>query len=692
MRILLCGDSLDVGGAETHVLELARELAALGHSVTVAADYGRMCPSLFTASGDITFIKLPFAKNSVSAFIRLIKLINDGDFNVVHAHSRRSAFAVEAVRRMLPTRRFGFAVTSHAHYADHPLKDRLSVWGDACIAVSEDIRRRLTDGFGLASEKITVIPNGIDTNRFYPRESVSNGTFNIVFASRMDSDCSLGATLLCRIAPVLKRHIHSLRITLIGGGERLNYVRRLASEANGRIGEKCIVTTGAAVDMPEHIAKSDLAVGVSRFALEALAMGKNVILFGNEGALGIFDKSRLSLASATNFTARGCSSPTASLLLNEILKAYRLSRSRRKELSEFGRRVVLEGYSSKAVAERTEKLYRSITPPLRIALGGYYGFGNLGDETVGAILRASLKERLPFAEIKTLTASPVNFNAEVNRFSPLAVTRALLNSDIYLSGGGSLLQNSTSFRSLAYYCALISAARLLGCRVIIASNGLGPLEGRVARTMARAALMKADYISLRDEYSSDLARRLTDGRKFVHLSADPAFSIEPTQKADGNAVAYSFRASEASSPTLSAALDLLCRDLNASHLPIPMDSRLDASAEFSVNDADGILSKMKHCRAAVGSRLHFLIFAILSGIPIAPVGNDPKLNALSMMTLGLPSIDPSLFPSPRELERKIVFYLKTPFSRDRFIGTERRLFYRDMDRIAAFCKKISQSH
>ena len=92
----------------------------------------------------------------------------------------------------------------------------------------------------------------------------------------------------------------------------------------------------------------------------------------------------------------------------------------------------------------------------------------------------------------------------------------------------------------------------------------------------------------------------------------------------------------------------------------------------------------------MGSRLHFLIFAILAGIPFAPVGQDPKLCGLSLMTLGLPAINPDKFRSPDELAYEIKKYLAVRFYREGFVESQRRLYREDMDRIAAVCKKISK--
>ena len=154
IKILLCGDSMDVGGAETHIVALANALSNMGHSVTVAARYGVLCSKL---DRDVDFADVDITE--IKALSRLRELIKIGGFDIVHAHSRRTSFAVDAVRKSLPRVKVGLVVTAHALYEKSFLKDRFSVWGDECIAVSRDIERVMTDRYGVPRSRLTYIPN-----------------------------------------------------------------------------------------------------------------------------------------------------------------------------------------------------------------------------------------------------------------------------------------------------------------------------------------------------------------------------------------------------------------------------------------------------------------------------------------------------------------------------------------------------
>ncbi|MEA3507846.1 MAG: hypothetical protein U9R40_02870, partial [Synergistota bacterium] len=85
-----------------------------------------------------------------------------------------------------------------------------------------------------------------------------------------------------------------------------------------------------------------------------------------------------------------------------------------------------------------------------VALCGYYGFGNLGDELlaealVGLLVSSGLKrERITVLSADPeATASKLDVEAS-NRWKPLHVWRTLRRSRSLLLGGGGLLQDSTS--------------------------------------------------------------------------------------------------------------------------------------------------------------------------------------------------------------------------------------------------------
>ena len=143
----------------------------------------------------------------------------------------------------------------------------------------------------------------------------------------------------------------------------------------------------------------------------------------------------------------------------------------------------------------------------RVLLCGYYGEHNLGDD---ALLQVALGQ-LPAGVVPTVTAYDERQVQErfgvstVPRRSLRQVLDALKDVDALVLGGGSLLQDATSFRSLLYYGALITAAKLWGKQVLLWGQGLGPLRRKRSRVLARAVLPFATAISWRDQASASLA-------------------------------------------------------------------------------------------------------------------------------------------------------------------------------------------
>ena len=97
----------------------------------------------------------------------------------------------------------------------------------------------------------------------------------------------------------------------------------------------------------------------------------------------------------------------------------------------------------------------------KIVISGYYGFNNAGDEALLTAILAALRAVEPKADITVISGNPGNTIAKhqvksMYRFAAVRLLRAIGEADLVISGGGSLLQNVTSRRSLYYYMVIIS--------------------------------------------------------------------------------------------------------------------------------------------------------------------------------------------------------------------------------------------
>lgn len=162
----------------------------------------------------------------------------------------------------------------------------------------------------------------------------------------------------------------------------------------------------------------------------------------------------------------------------------------------------------------------------KVVVSGYYGFDNFGDDAILFVLCQKLKNI--GAEISVLSANPEKTSKEfgvnsIKNFDIKKVVKKIIDSDMLISGGGSLLQDVTSFKSLLYYSFIIFTAILLKKDVIIFAQGIGPLNKKFSQILVRFLLKHARFVSVRDERSLSLMKQWSIDAKLVY---DPVFSLK----------------------------------------------------------------------------------------------------------------------------------------------------------------------
>lgn len=651
MKILLLIDSMSVGGAETHVHDLARELLRLGHSVTVASSGGELARKLSVCG--VRHIKIRFFTRGVMSgaidYFRLRALVRRERFDVIHAHSRRAAFVGERIARRAQV---PFVTTAHAKFSASPIKKYMSRWGYYVSAVSEDIAAHLGEAYGIAPERITVIPNGVDTEHFAPSErSENSGERRIAFVSRLDADCSAAAYTLCRISERLSRHFGKIKISIVGGGSEYSPLSLLAAHTNRILGYTAIETLGKLSDVRGVLARADVFVGVSRAAIEAMSMGVNTVLAGNEGAFGIVTPENIKRAAEDNFCGRESASLDAERLLSDIISVLDMPREQVRAASAAVREYIKENHSAAECAKRTAALYSAAVGSSVFERGscicGYYGFGNVGDDT---LLREAIKIcRARYGGgISALTKAPrrdiYNFGVRcVNRARLFSVWREIASSERLIFGGGTLFQDRTSLRSLLYYCAIAEIAHIHGVRVELWGNGLGAIKSRVGRAMLRRVLKNADYIGLRDKRSFEYALSLGVPKEKLAHEEDLAYGAPSIASARAKKLADSARvlvsvSGHATDADYAKIREEIRRSKSAAEdvLIISMYPREDdkisemLSLECGVRWISGVSGGevrylAEHAERCISMRLHLLIFGDMSSCSLLGIGNDPKI-------------------------------------------------------------------
>ncbi len=690
MKILMALMQLDIGGAETHVLELSRALSKMGDEIVVVSNGGVYVNEL--AENGIRHIKIPLhQKNPVSvikSYIKLKKLIKKEKFDIVHAHARIPAFICGLLQRKI---HFRFVCSAHWVFDVNALWKRIANWGDKTIAVSEDIKQYVIDNYRVFPDNVSVTINGIDMEKFsrdidvksaLEELSLPDDRKTVVYVSRMDKDRSEVARLLASVSPELKKKHENLQVIIVGGGDDFDYVKALADKANEKCGENFVHMTNARTDINRYIALGDIFVGVSRAVLEAMSAGLPVVVGGNEGYIGILGEENYDVAATTNFCLRGCALPNTDMLLADLDKLLSMNKEELAIIGGANRKIIENSYSATRMAKDCREIYESLYPYEYkkhgdILLSGYYGFGNMGDDSLLLSITKGLRELNPDVRITAFTKNPKEMTRKygvrcINRFNIFAILGEMRHAKLLISGGGSLLQNNTSAKSLEYYCFIINLAKKIGLPVMVYANGIGPLYGDYSHKKVCRVLNKVDSISLREPSSFDLINEIgvtTDGGR-VTVSADPAFMLSSADNArkqylmdkfgmksknEKHYFAVSLRSVSGLRSAANLGEDKFISEMAAAFSEIykkygvcPVFVPVQASHDIEIcktvckktakmcgcdeilvenltaSELTAILSDMDF---AIGMRLHMLIYATVAGIPAIGISYDPKVDA-----------------------------------------------------------------
>ncbi len=677
-KILMALQGLNIGGAETHVLELSLALRRQGYDVVVVSNGGVYEKTL--TEGGVRCLRAPLHRRSVATMLcalhALRHIIRTEKPDIVHAHARIPAFLCGLLQRQMG---FAFVTTAHGVYYVNKTLRRLTNWGEQTLAVSEDICDYLETSYGVERENILLTVNGIDTERFSPRcdgaaarhaLGIAADAPVLVHVSRLDAASTAVTRLLLDAAPQLRAHVPGVRLVIVGSGEVYAQLRERADALNAAAGETYIHMTGARTDVPQLLAAGDLFVGVSRAALEAMAEEKPVLLAGSEGYIGLLSEERVALAQSTNLCCRGCGMADVQRLTDDILHALALEPVRRAQLGAMGRALVQRDYSVARMADDCLTAYRRVWAAReRIVLSGYYGYRNLGDDAILLSLREQLSAAAPGAKLIALSNRPRETREKcgvdaVYRFNPFTVSRELRRCTVLVSGGGSLLQDSTSTRSLLYYTAILRLARHYGKRIMFYANGIGPVRSEKNRARVRAVAEAADVITLRDEASLTALREMGVTRQDIRVTADPVYAMHGLGRARGEellraqglvgkrpviGVSVRFtRGTEGKAAELARFCDAVAERADVAFLILQQGK--DELAAQAVRaqmhapsvllsapyDPEGMMSMLSCMDAVVSTRLHSIIFAACERVSVLGIVYDPKVSAC-LSALGMPS-------------------------------------------------------
>lgn len=668
-KILMATNGMQIGGAETHILELSIELKRMGHDVTVISRGGVYVQEL--ERNGIVHVSAPLDSKNFLKMIKsyqiLKRVIKEGNFDIVHAHARIPAFLCGLLKKKL---NFRFITTAHWVFNVTKLLQIMTNWGERTIAVSEDIKAYLIENYGEDPNKITVTINGIDTQKFSPSIDASllakelqldPDKKQIVYVSRMDTDRSVVAFML--LDALEEMNNPDLQAVIVGGGNDFERLKIRVETVNRKLGRKVAVATGARVDINKCVALGDIFIGVSRAALEAMAAKKPVIIAGNEGYIGIFNEATYPVSLATNFCCRGCEQSSSELIKRDL---EILLQSDLKELGTYNRQMILDHYSVSRMTFDCVHAYNLLLeqPDKGVIISGYYGYKNIGDDAVLSVIINYLKSICPGVPITILSKTPKEteklFHVKsIYRFDFIKIYRQMKKSGLLISGGGSLFQDVTSTHSLLYYIMVIKLAFLRGLKVMIYANGIGPIRSPKNKQRTKKVLERVSAISLRDGESLEELKLLGIQQEKIVVTADPAFALEATTQKrvremfnqegldfSSKYVAISVREWQNNCADFEKILAEVCRYLQNEygitplfipmqyHKDVPICKRIIEKAgcgakmiegSYKVDELLGVMGRMD---MVIGMRLHTIIYALSQKVPVLGLSYDPKVDSM----------------------------------------------------------------
>lgn len=668
----------DVGGAKTHVLSLISRLSRDIEVVLVPLREGEFAEDARKMGIDVRVIH---SKNPISDLKALKELIISENFDVVHCHGAKANVMGALVRKLCKK---PVVTTVHSDYRldymGSPLKQytngALNTVSLRCLDGYIGVTDNFTDMLikrGFDPYHVYTIYNGLDFD-YKPCPKLSRAEYLSSLGMSFDDDtvvCGIAARLhpvkdigtIVRAMARLRESCPNLRLIIAGDGEQMSELR---AQVKAEHLEERVFFAGWVTDMDTYLGAIDinllssLSESFPYSVLEAVRAGCTMVTSSVGGMPVLIDHG----ANGFLFT------PRDDVSLAEHLKYLYENPTERRAMAQRLYEKASHLYSLENMAKTQLDIYRSVLSTVeadkarrnQVTVCGSYGKGNAGDD---AILNAVIREVgmiSPASRVCVMSRKPGYTRVKcrvraIYPFNPFKMAGAILKSKVYLNGGGSLIQDSTSSRSLYFYLFTIICAKLFGCRVMMYGCGIGPVRRPFNRRLAGAVINRfVDTVTLRDPNSVTELESMKVSRPKMTLAADPTLILSPAKdeeiqsaffreglSEDGAYAAFAMRSwhgIDKKIPEIAKACDYVAKECGLTPVLIPMEydrdlpiaKRIAQAMEqapivirnrYDVHTVIGILSRMK---LIVAMRLHALVFGAGAGVPVIGIAYDHKVS------------------------------------------------------------------
>ncbi len=668
----------DTGGAKTHILSLLSNIATRVDIHMVCFMEGPFAQEAREMSIPTTVLA---GRNLLVVLKTLEGFIKDGGFQIIHCHGARANMMGMLLRRRcaLPT-----VTTVHSDprldYMGRPIS-RLTYGTINAIAL-----RRLDYRIGVSDAMVdTLIDRGFDVDRLF---SIYNGLDFTPRVPALDREAylkSLGLDweedcvivgITARLNPVkdyptllrgfakARARCSKLRLLIAGDGAEQEKLEALVREL-GLGSDVCfagwVTDTDSFYNALDINTLTSLSETFSYSITEGARAGLPAVCSRVGGLPYLIDHG----VNGFLFT------PGDVDALADHLARLAEDEDLRKTM---GRRLydkARECYSIDSTIDKQEEIYQTILrrqgkrdKRYGALVCGAYGKGNAGDDAILEAIVKELRDIDPDLPLWVLSRRPkeTRLKYRVNAFYTFRVDkfrRRLAHSQLYINGGGSLMQDVTSRRSLWFYLLTLSMAHRRHNKVLMYGCGIGPIQypsnrKRCAKVLSRCV----DAITLRDVNSKEeLADMGVTGPKII-LSADPTVILpaadagtvdglmaECALKPDGQYICFTLRpwpGFEEKTGALAAGARYAYEKYGLTPVFLPIEERLDAPAAGKVAARLGgvphvmvpqcvrsshVIGMFARMKLVVSMRLHALVFAAGQGVPLVGVVYDQKVSS-----------------------------------------------------------------
>lgn len=310
----------------------------------------------------------------------------------------------------------------------------------------------------------------------------------------------------------------------------------------------------------------------------------------------------------------------------------------------------------------------------KLVIVGYYGFNNIGDEAVLYSMLRTLRSPQGDLKITVLSNEPEktakNYGVQaVDRWQFKEVFKTIRQGDLIILGGGSLLQDITSFKSLFYYLGIVLIAKALRKKVFFYAQGVGPITKGVSKKAIKQIVNKVDMITVRDSASKKLLQEIGVTEPEILVKTDAVLGLYAHEMDKKQGLKYleknEVELGEGAPPIIGISVrdwrdyqgykkalafvgdELVKRGYQIVFLPFHFPDDIVPSREIAnmmkepavvIRDQLGVtevLGSLSALHLLIGMRLHALIMASVMEIPVVGISYDPKVDAF-MKLLGQP--------------------------------------------------------